>query len=203
MGASVVATDVDERHLHGIAGCEVQRLDVTDGVTCRRRDRRRGVGPHRSPLFNAAGFVHRRNGAPAQQRGRLGLLWPDLNVRSMYRTIRAALLACSSAAAAWIITAASVASSLRQGHAGAFAAMAATKAAVIGLTMLVVAADYITRGGIRCNAIQCPGTVESPACASASASPRQAHGPPRKTTEAEVRVLLHRPPADGAAGDAH
>jgi len=81
----------------------------------------------------------------------------DLNVKSMYRTIRAFLPAMLEKGGGSIINVASVASSLKAVP-NRFA-YSASKAAVIGLTK-AVAADYITRG-IRCNAI-CPGTVESP-----------------------------------------
>jgi 2-keto-3-deoxy-L-fuconate dehydrogenase len=81
----------------------------------------------------------------------------DLNVRSMYRSIRAVLPGMLERGGGSIINVASVASSLK-GLPGRFV-YGASKAAVIGLTKSV-AADFVARG-IRCNAI-CPGTVESP-----------------------------------------
>ena len=81
----------------------------------------------------------------------------DLNVGSMYRTIRAFLPAMLEAGGGSIVNMASVASSLR--GLPSRCVYGASKAAVIGLTKSV-AADYIQKG-IRCNAI-CPGTVQSP-----------------------------------------
>ncbi len=80
-----------------------------------------------------------------------------LNVKSMYRTIRAALPGMLERKDGCIINIASVAGSVK-GVPNRFA-YGMTKAAVVGLTKSV-AADYVTQG-IRCNAI-CPGTVESP-----------------------------------------
>src|SRR5262249_36272648 len=81
----------------------------------------------------------------------------NLNVRAMYRMMRAFLPAMLDAGSGSIINMASVAGSIK-GAPNRFV-YGASKAAVIGMTK-AVAADYITRG-IRCNAI-CPGTVESP-----------------------------------------
>ena len=111
-------------------------------------------------LFNGAGFVHAGSVLECSEAD-----WDfafNLNVRSMYRLIRALLPAMLARHAqdqtlASIINVASAASSIK-GVPNRFV-YATSKAAVIGLTKSV-AADFITRG-IRCNAI-CPGTVESP-----------------------------------------
>ena len=72
----------------------------------------------------------------------------DLNVRSMYRTIRAFLPGMLARGGGVIINMASAASSLK-GVPNRFI-YGATKAAVIGMTKSV-AADFVTQG-IRCNA---------------------------------------------------
>src|SRR5439155_16650737 len=79
----------------------------------------------------------------------------DVNVRSMYRMIRAFLPGMLAQRSGSIINMSSVASSLRAVP-NRFI-YSTTKAAVIGLTKSV-AADFVTTG-VRCNAI-CPGTIE-------------------------------------------
>ena len=106
-------------------------------------------------LFNCAGFVAHGD-ILACSPDQWAFSW-DLNVTSMYRTIRAALPGMLERGAGSIVNMASVASSIR-GVADRFA-YGATKAAVIGLTK-AVAQDFVGRG-VRCNAI-CPGTVQSP-----------------------------------------
>ena len=81
----------------------------------------------------------------------------DLNVRAMYRLIRAMLPAMLARGGGSIVNMASVASSVK-GVPNRFV-YGTSKAAVIGLTK-AVAMDFVARG-IRCNAI-CPGTVETP-----------------------------------------
>lgn len=175
-GARVIATDVDERHLQGLAGCETRRLDVTDGAAIAAAIAE--AGPL-DILFNGAGFVHAGTVLDCAEAD-----WDfsfDLNVRSMYRTIRAALPGMLARGSGSIINVASVASSLK-GLPGRFV-YGASKAAVIGLTKSV-AADFITRG-IRCNAI-CPGTVESPSLRQRIRAQSQATG----KTEAEVHAMF-------------
>jgi 2-keto-3-deoxy-L-fuconate dehydrogenase len=154
-GAQVVATDVDDKllaELRGVDGIAVQRLDVTDD---RAIDALAATLPPLSVLFNGAGFVHAGTILDCNDDA-----WDfsfRLNVRSMYRLIRAVLPSMLARGGGSIVNMASVAGSLR-GVPNRFV-YGATKAAVIGLTKSV-AADFVTRG-IRCNAI-CPGTVESP-----------------------------------------
>lgn len=154
-GARVFATDVNEENLETlgqVTGIDVRRLDVTDNDAVRAVAADLGAV---DVLFNCAGFVHHGSILECQETD-----WDfsfNLNVKSMYFTIRAFLPEMLAAGGGSIINIASVASSIKGiAHRCAYGA---SKAAVIGLTKSV-AADYIDRG-IRCNAI-CPGTVESP-----------------------------------------
>ena len=151
-GARVIATDLDPTLLDGLAGCETLRLDVTDGESSAAAIAAAGAV---DVLFNGAGYVHAGSVLDCDDAA-----WDfsfNLNVRSMFHTIRAVLPGMLERGGGSIINVASVASSLK-GMPGRFA-YGASKAAVIGLTKSI-AADFVTRG-IRCNAI-CPGTVESP-----------------------------------------
>jgi 2-keto-3-deoxy-L-fuconate dehydrogenase len=106
-------------------------------------------------LFNCAGYVHQGGIFECSEED-----WDfsfTINVRSMYRTIKAALPRMVANGGGSIINMASVCSSVK-GLPNRFI-YGTTKAAVIGLTKSV-AADFVTKG-IRCNAIG-PGTVETP-----------------------------------------
>ncbi len=154
-GASVMATDLDSEELsvlNGVDGITTRVLDVTNATAVNQL----AVALGRvDVLCNIAGFVHHGSIIDLEEED-----WDfsfDLNVKSMYRTIRAFLPAMLEGGGGSIINMSSVASSLR--GLPYRCVYGASKAAVIGLTKSV-AADYIA-DGIRCNCI-CPGTVESP-----------------------------------------
>lgn len=155
-GAHVFATDVDADALAEVSSLaegtlETFELNVRDDASVAE-----GVG-RATPdvLFNCAGFVHHGDVLTATDAD-----WDfafDLNVRAMFRTIRAALPGMLERGGGSIINMSSAASSVI-GAPNRFV-YGTTKAAVIGMTKSV-AVDYI-KSGIRCNCI-CPGTVESP-----------------------------------------
>jgi 2-dehydro-3-deoxy-L-fuconate 4-dehydrogenase len=151
-GAIVTATDISEKLLEGLKGAATRKLDVTDDAAVKALAQELGAV---DVLFNCAGYVHQGTILDCEDKD-----WEfsfNLNVKSMYRTVRAFLPAMLANGGGSIINVASVASSLKAVP-NRFV-YSASKAAVIGLTKSV-AADYITRG-IRSNCI-CPGTVESP-----------------------------------------
>ena len=155
-GAQVFATDVNDDTLQalaaeGHAGIETFRLDVRDDASARA-----GVETAMPDvLFNCAGFVHHGTALDATDEE-----WDfalDLNVTSMYRTIRAALPGMVERGGGSIINMSSALGS-KIAAPNRFT-YGVTKAAVVGLTKSV-ALDFISKG-IRCNCI-CPGTVRSP-----------------------------------------
>jgi 2-keto-3-deoxy-L-fuconate dehydrogenase len=151
-GADVLATDINEKALASLAGIATRRLDVTDGAAVAALAGELGAI---DVLANCAGYVHQGTIFDCAEKD-----WDfsfDLNVKSMYRMIRAFLPAMLEKGGGSIVNVASVASSVK-GVANRFV-YSASKAAVIGLTK-AVAADFVAKG-IRCNAI-CPGTVQSP-----------------------------------------
>lgn len=155
-GATVTAVDINAETLASLAaeapGITTRAVDLTDSAAVAAFAA--GAGPV-DVLFNCAGFVHHGTILETEEKD-----WDfsfTLNVRSMYRLIRALLPGMIERGGGSIINMSSVVSSVK-GAPNRFV-YGTTKAAVIGLTR-AVAADFIGQG-IRCNAI-CPGTVETP-----------------------------------------
>ncbi len=125
-GARVIATDI---RLDALAGkpVEARRLDVRDGAAVVALARELGAI---DVLFNCAGYVHAGSILDASEED-----WDvsfDLNVKAMYRTIRAFLPAMLENGGGSIINMASAASSVK--GVPNRCVYGASKAAVIGLT---------------------------------------------------------------------
>ena len=155
-GAEVFATDINPEGLAQLKSEATGRLEAFELDVRSEASVAAGVEVAQPDvLFNCAGFVH--NGTVLEARDEDWEFAFDLNVRSMLRTVRAALPGMLERGSGSIINMSSACSSVI-GAPNRFV-YGTTKAAVLGLTKSV-AIDYITKG-IRCNAI-CPGTVESP-----------------------------------------
>ena len=154
-GATVWATDIDAGKLQGLAGVDgvkTRRLDVLDQAAITAFAGEVGTA---DVLFNCAGFVHHGTVLDATDEQ-----WDfafNLNVRSMFWTIRAFLPGMLAKGSGSIVNMSSAASSVK--GAALRCIYGTTKAAVVGLTKSV-AVDYVSKG-VRCNAI-CPGTVQTP-----------------------------------------
>ena len=155
-GAEVFATDINPEGLAQLKSEATGRLEAFELDVRSEASVAAGVAVAQPDvLFNCAGFVH--NGTVLEASDEDWDFAFDLNVRSMLRTVRAALPGMLERGSGSIINMSSACSSVI-GAPNRFV-YGTTKAAVLGLTKSV-AIDYITKG-IRCNAI-CPGTVESP-----------------------------------------
>ena len=154
-GAEVLATDVNAEKLAGLESVEgigtrlVDVLDATAVKACVDAAEPFDV------LASCAGYVHHGTILDCDEAA-----WDfsfDLNVKAMYRVVRAVLPGMIARGGGSIVSIASVASSVK--GVPVRCVYGASKAAVIGLTKSV-AADFMKRG-VRCNTI-CPGTVQSP-----------------------------------------
>ncbi len=178
-GAEVIATDLATPGLESLreearapARLRTAPLDVRDDSAIQAIA---GRLPALHGLFNCAGFVHHGSVLECDESA-----WDfsmDLNVKSMWRMLRAFLPSMLAEAArtggsASVLNMASMASSVK-GFPNR-CVYGVSKAAVIGLTKSV-AADFV-RQGLRCNAL-CPGTVDTPSLRgriAAAADPAQA-----------------------------
>ena len=138
-GARAIATDIATEKLAGLGtGIETHRLDVTDGAAVAAFAGR--TGPV-DALCNVAGFVHHGTILEATE-AELDSAF-DLNVKSMFRTIRAFLPGMTERGQGSIVNMASVASNLK--GVPFRAVYSTTKAAVIGLTRAVAADAHLDR----------------------------------------------------------
>ena len=155
-GAEVWALDINSAALETLPGesrgIGTAVVDVTDPVAVAAIAKDAGAI---DILFNCAGYVH--HGAILDCDESAFDFSMDLNVKAMYRMVRAFLPGMLQRGQGNIINMSSVVSSVK-GAPNRFI-YGTTKAAVIGLTRSI-AADYVGQG-IRCNCI-CPGTVETP-----------------------------------------
>ncbi|NEX64732.1 SDR family oxidoreductase [Noviherbaspirillum galbum] len=183
-GARVIATDLNDALLHGLAdlpSCDVRKLDVTNAAEIGAMAAAAGAV---DVLLNCAGYVHQGTVLECEDED-----WDAsfaINVTSMYRTIRAFLPGMLARGDGSIINMASVVSSIK--GAPARFAYGASKAAVVGLTK-AVAADFVAKG-IRCNAI-CPGTIETPSLHQRIAALSRSSG---RTQEQVKQAFVDRQP---------
>ena len=183
-GARVIATDINPALLEALAalsGCETALLDVRDAAAIQALAGRIGTV---DVLFNGAGFVDAGTVLDCDEAAFDFSM--ELNVRAMYRTVRAFLPGMLAQQSGSIINMSSVASSIK-GAPNRFI-YGTTKAAVIGLTK-AVAADFVAHG-VRCNAI-CPGTVESPSLRERIAAQAAASG--QTLAQVEAAFVARQP----------
>ncbi|HEY8017441.1 MAG TPA: SDR family NAD(P)-dependent oxidoreductase, partial [Dongiaceae bacterium] len=107
-GAEVLATDINEKALASLGGMATRRLDVTDGAAVAALAAELGAI---DVLANCAGYVHQGTILDGTEKD-----WDftfDLNVKSMFRMIRAFLPAMLENGGGSIVNIASVASSVK------------------------------------------------------------------------------------------
>lgn len=150
-GANVLAVDININLLEKIPEIEALELDVLNKVKLQHVIK--GFKP--DILVNCAGFVH--SGSILQATDQEFDDAINLNVKSMFHSIQAAVPSMVEKNNGSIINISSVVSSII-GAPNRFI-YGLTKAAVIGLTKSI-SVEYV-KNGIRCNSI-CPGTVDTP-----------------------------------------
>ncbi|PJI42271.1 SDR family oxidoreductase [Ferrovibrio sp.] len=169
-GATVIATDINEaklKELGSLPNIRTHKLDVLDPGAITAFAGETGAV---DVLFNCAGFVHHGTILETEEKD-----WDfsfDLNVRAMYRMVKAFLPAMIANGKGGSIVNMSSACSSVKGAPNRFV-YGTTKAAVIGMTRSL-AADFIKQG-IRANAI-CPGTIQTPSLDDRIASQAAAAG---------------------------
>ena len=150
-GASVLAIDININLLKKVPKIEALELDVLNKSKLQQviKDYQPDI------LVNCAGFVH--SGTILQASDQEFDEAINLNVKSMFHSIQAAVPSMVKKNNGSIINISSVVSSII-GAPNRFI-YGLTKAAVIGLTKSI-SVEYV-KNGIRCNCI-CPGTVDTP-----------------------------------------
>ena len=150
-GASVLAVDININLLEKVPEIEALELDVLNKIKLQNviKDFKPDI------LVNCAGIVH--SGTILQATDQEFDYAINLNVKSMFHSIQAAVPSMVEKKYGSIINISSVVSSII-GAPNRFI-YGLTKAAVIGLTKSI-SVEYV-KNGIRCNCI-CPGTVDTP-----------------------------------------
>jgi len=155
-GAQVFATDVNMEILSTIRELNLENVEIFEINVLDKRSISEGVArANPDVLFNCAGVV--QGGTILDATEDEFDFAVDLNIRSMIRTVQAALPGMIERGGGSIINMSSACSSVI-GAPNRFI-YGTTKAAVVGMTKSI-AVDFVKQG-IRCNCI-CPGTVESP-----------------------------------------
>jgi len=150
-GSDVLAVDINDALLTKLNVYKSLCLDVRDAKAINKaiKDFEPDI------LINCAGIVH--SGTVLEPNGEEFDQAIDLNIKSMYSTIKAVIPIMQKKGSGSIINIGSVVSSVIGAPNRCIYGL--SKAAVIGLTKSV-AVDFV-KEGIRCNCI-CPGTVDTP-----------------------------------------
>lgn len=150
-GSEVLAVDINHALLTKLNVAKSLCLDVRDAISINKaiKDFEPDI------LINCAGIVH--SGTILMSKEEEFDQAIDLNIKSMYSTIKAVIPIMQKKGSGSIINIGSVVSSVIGAPNRCIYGL--SKAAVIGLTKSV-AVDFV-KEGIRCNCI-CPGTVDTP-----------------------------------------
>ena len=186
-GARVIATDIDEAKVRQIASDSIRtaKLDVLHAADIAQAAI--DAGPI-DILFNCAGFVHQGTLLDATEAE-----WElafDLNVRSMFRTMRAFLPGMLARGRGVIINMASVV----QQHQRRAEPLHLQRDQGCGDRHDAIGCDRLHKQGIRCNCI-CPGTVHTPSLEERIAANAAQAG----SVEARAPAFVDRQPMGGLA----